>query len=256
VIRLPALLALSLLAAGCDGCQRAEAPRSSERRDEAAGVRFVEVLTGGADAAETLPLVVVIHGMGGRPESILRRTELAALPVRARVVAPYGLTPLGNGEGFSWFPERSDDASFAEDTRRAADRLDAMIAELCRLRPTAGKPIVTGFSQGGILSFTLAVLHPESLRAAFPVAGLLARPLWPTSWPAGRDQPRIHAFHGTDDRRVPFSEARAVVARLVEVGLSAELTEYPGERHTLSSAERRDLLEAVTKEIRTAAALP
>ena len=144
-------------------------------------MRFVEILTGGASPSDSLPLVVGIHGLGGRPENFGR--VLSSLTTRARLVLPYGLEPYG--EGFAWFLPWRDDAELAAGTTRAANRLAAMIDELVQRRPTAGKPIVTGFSEGGILSFALAVLHPESVRATFPVSGLLAPSLWPSQWPPG-----------------------------------------------------------------------
>jgi phospholipase/carboxylesterase len=164
--------------------------------------------------------------------------------MRARVILPYGFNVAG--EGFSWWSgPRDDEARFAEDTRRAADRLAAMLDELVRRRPTVGKPIVTGFSQGGMLSFTIAVLHPEAVRAAFPVGGRLAEPLWPSAWPAGAPRPLIHAFHGAADDVVPIEGARGTVRRLAEVGLTADLVEYPGLGHHTSGEERRDLARAI-----------
>lgn len=215
-------------------------------RDEAAGVRFVEVLTGGASASDTLPLVIALHGFGGRPDHFVRRAELASLGVRARIIAPYGVTPLD--QGFAWFT-REDPEHLTDDMRAVADRLAAMIAEIVQHRPTVGKPVVTGFSQGGMLSYAIAVLHPESVRAAFPAGGLLPVGLQPSAWPTGKEMPRVHAFHGTADTRVPIDADRATSRRLVEVGLHAELTEYPGEGHTLSPEMKRDLLRDLAKEL-------
>jgi phospholipase/carboxylesterase len=212
---------------------------------EAAGVRFVEILTGGASPSDALPLVVGIHGLGGDPERY--GLILSSLSLRARVILPYGLEPYG--DGFAWFPPWRDDAELAAGTQRAADRLAAMIDELVRRRPTTGAPIVTGFSQGGILSFALAVLHPESVRAAFPVSGLLAPSLWPSQLPAGRAMPRVHALHGTADDRVPIAGARATVQRLREVGFSADLVEYQGVGHTVTTEMRRDLVQALSQEL-------
>jgi phospholipase/carboxylesterase len=166
------------------------------------------------------------------------------------VVLPYGTESAG--DGFAWFAHWSDDPAFADETRSAADRVAAMIAEIARLRPTVGKPIVTGFSQGGILSFTLAVLHPELVRAAFPAGGFLAPALYPSVWPKGLAMSRLHAFHGTDDETVPVTKARATVQRLKEVGVPAELTEYPGVRHQISNEMRHDMMLDIEAAIRPA----
>jgi phospholipase/carboxylesterase len=247
---------LSLPACGRDAppepAPSTPAPRESASVPEAAGIRYLERTTGGAAASDRLPLVVAIHGLGDRPESFA--SVFAPLRARARLVVPYGLDPWH--DGFSWFPAGwlDDPQKLAHGTSAAADRLAAMITALARARPTAGRPIVTGFSQGGMLSFTLAVLHPEAVGAAFPVGGLLAPPLLPSSWPAGRVEPAIHAFHGADDDRVPVAGARTTVQRLHDLGLGADLHEYPGVRHTIPPAMQADLCRALDAAITQAAA--
>jgi phospholipase/carboxylesterase len=250
------LLGLALALLGCgreappEPAPQERAPRVEHARAagpaEAAGVPYLERITGGAEAGDTLPLVVAVHGLGDRPESFV--SLFSSLRARARLVVPYG-EPWR--EGYSWFPAGSldDPQKLAEGTQRAAGRLAAMMAALVRERPTSGKPIVTGFSQGGMLSFTLAVLRPEVVGAAFPVGGLLAPSLFPSAWPMGKEQPEIVAFHGADDERVPIDGARRTVQRLRELGLPAELHEYPGVGHTVSAAEREDLVKAISAAV-------
>jgi phospholipase/carboxylesterase len=243
VNRLAAVLALALGLAACDHkappLAGTDPPIASVPAiPSAAGIRFIERLTGGAGPSDPLPLIVAIHGRGGRPENIGRL--FASFEGRARVILPYGFD--ASGDGFSWFSRWTDDPAFADATRSAADRLAAMIAEVARLRPTMGRPIVTGFSQGGILSFTLAVLHPETVRAAFPAGGFLAPALYPSAWPKGVAMPSLHAFHGTDDETVPVLGARSTVRRLKEIGFAAELTEYPGVGHQISKEMQHDML--------------
>jgi phospholipase/carboxylesterase len=217
---------------------------------EAAGIRFLERTTGGAEAGERLPLVVAIHGLGDRPESFGALFD--GFGGRARIVVPYGTAPHGNG--FSWFPlARLDPDKLAEGTERAAHGLAGLIEELERTRPIVGKPIVTGFSQGGMLSFTLAVLHPERVGEALPVSGLLAPRLWPASWPAGKPMPQIHAFHGDADTVVPFQPARDTVEALKKAGLPVEFSTYPGVGHSVSPKMREDVFAALNGAIARAA---
>jgi phospholipase/carboxylesterase len=244
-------LAASLVLALVPGCDRRPppgepVPTAASGPTEAAGLRFLERVTGGAQPSDPLPLVIGIHGRGGSPEHFVH--ALSGFTARARIILPYAPDPYG--PGFTWFPDWQDDAQLADGTRRAADRLAAMIRDLVAHRPTLGKPIVTGFSQGGMLSFTLAVLHPDLVAAAFPCSGFLAPPLYPSAWPADAPRPRIHAFHGTDDDTVPIALARATVKRLADVGLPVALSEYPGVRHAIPPSEQHDLIEAIEAALR------
>ncbi|TKC98130.1 alpha/beta hydrolase [Polyangium fumosum] len=255
------LLALVWLAPACGRDTPPEPPPSSAAPrteakpasgpPEAAGIRYLERVTGGAAATERLPLVVAIHGLGDRPESFVRLFD--RIEGRMRVVVPYGTSPYS--DGFSWFPlARRDPAKLAEGTSLAADGLAAMLEELERTRPTRGRPIVTGFSQGGMLSFTLVVKHPERVGEALPLAGLLAPPLYPSAWPMGKVAPPVHAFHGDADTMVPHAGATETVRALVAVGFSAELTTYPGVGHTVSASMRGDWQKALEAAAQRAAA--
>jgi phospholipase/carboxylesterase len=213
---------------------------------EAAGLRFLERVTGGANADDALPLIVGIHGRGGRPEHFGR--ALSLLTIRARVILPYAPTPAG--DGFTWLPDWTNDADLARDIRPVADRIAAMIAELAAKRPTVGKPVLTGFSQGGMLSFTIAVTHPEVIGAAFPIGGFLAPPLLPSAWPPGAPKVPVHAFHGAADELVPIEGARFTVRSLKALGLDARLTEYPGVGHRVVPEMQHDVVQAIEEALK------
>lgn len=242
-------LALALAPAACNRGAAAARPDASTSAPgaQAAGVRYLEQVTGGAAANDELPMIIGIHGLGGRPERFER--VFAGLGVRARLILPYGLDPWD--QGFAWFAaEPTDQAAFARGIQQSADRLAAMIEVLIKTRSTRGRPMVTGFSQGGMLSFALAALHPETVGAAFPLSGMLPSELAPRAAAAGQTRPTVHAFHGVDDARVPIFAARATVARLRAQGFEADLREYPGVGHTVAPEMRADLQAAL------AAALP
>src|SRR5262249_38059334 len=145
--------------------------------------------------------------------------------------------------GSQWFPmsDRLPPGASAADVEKAAHRVARMIAAIEKERPTLGKPIVTGFSQGGFLSYALAVLHPELIAEAHPVAGRLPPELWPSAWPSGRPMPPIHALHGDADSIVPIADDRQLVDRLKQLGFPIDLHASPGVEHTITAEMRRDL---------------
>lgn len=187
-----------------------------------------------------LPMLIAIHGLGDRPENF--KHVIADLPYTARLILPRGLDPVE--DGYSWFPIRArstDVAGLARGISGAADRLARLIAELQTSRPTTGRPVVTGFSQGGMLSFALAVYHPGLLAAAVPVGGWLPPPLWPSALPARRPLPKIVALHGEADPAVKFAPTREAVEHLEKLGWPAALKAYPEVGHAIPPNMRREL---------------
>lgn len=219
------------------------AAQGKAARGEIAGVRYLEHMTGGARAEERVPMIVGLHPMGGDPADFLQL--LQRYRRRARLILPYGHP---SGGMYVWYDSVSEDVA-APMVRRETERLAAALAALVAARPTIGKPLVTGFSQGGIMTFALAVTHPDTLAAAFPVSGLLPPSLYPsTSFsaePRAVPLPAVMAFHGAADLAVPTSGARASIAELQSAGYNAELREYEGLEHDLSNQEVNELLEAI-----------
>jgi phospholipase/carboxylesterase len=252
-----AALGLLLASGGFAACR--ETPRelaSSSTTRTVASVRgdagadapleVVERITGGASADARLPMVVVIHGLGDRPEGIAGIVEGLSRP--ARLILPRGFDAYG--DGYSWFPYRPEATELENGVvvARAAQRLAEGLARLQRERPTEGLPIVTGFSQGGILSFALAIRGTPIVRLALPIAGALPALLLPPKAPEGA--PPVVALHGDADQRVPYARGRAAVEGLATRGFRAELITYPGVSHSVDAAMRRELLQ------RLEAALP
>ncbi len=239
------LTGAGLLAASA--CSRQPAPAKPPEapppatRGEAAGVPYLEQLTGGAQPGERVPMVVALHAMGGDPAYFLEVFQ--RYHRRARLILPYGHP--GGGQ-YHWYESAREDVP-AQLVTREADRLAAALTALAAARPTAGKPLVTGFSQGGSMAFALAVTHPGALAAAFPISGLLPTGLYPSaalsSRPLPAALPPVVAFHGAADLAVPVRAARASIAELRRAGYAAELREYPGLEHDVSTEELADLLE-------------
>lgn len=232
--RWPAWLGLLLLAA-------LAWPAPAPARD-APPLEFVEHVTGGAPGAP-LPVIIAVHGLGDRPEDFIRLFR--GFPAPARIVAPRG--PAPHGRGWSWFPVqipvKADDPAMAEGLRASAARLAALAAWLQAHRSVSGRPVITGFSQGGMLSFAVALHHPDAIGAAVPIAGALPPALWTSPGPGVG--PPIRALHGTADAIVPFMAARGLVFALAAGGHDATLRPFEGVGHRIPPPMRAALFEAL-----------
>lgn len=234
-----------LLALGLAACSRSkdtppkEAPIEWPRTTVHEGVSFIELFPQGA--SESSPIVVAVHGRGDRPDRWVETWR--TFPGRARIALPRAPNPLG--DGFSWFDFRDGmtDEQFGAEVGAAEEKLWRGIAKLA-----AGKQrlIVTGFSQGGILSFAMASRHPDVIAHAFPIAGSCPGPLLPKD--KARAAP-VLAFHGTEDDVLQIRWAREAVKAFTEQGNRAELREYQGIKHALPNQMRADVWNAIVSAL-------
>jgi phospholipase/carboxylesterase len=216
----------------------------------AAGLRYLERTLAGGDPAQPLPLVIMIHGMGDAPRFDWF-TGASAIKTPLRLIMPEAPTPYY--DGFSWFsydPAKRDPNALARGISAAAGQLARAIEQLRVRRATVGRAIVTGFSQGGMLSYALALQHPELVAFSHPISGFLPEPLWPAQKPAGTRFPRIVAMHGDRDDVVPIAPARQLQEHLSALGYELTLREFAGVRHQITSdmeAYSVELLEAAAR---------
>jgi polyhydroxybutyrate depolymerase len=178
------------------------------------------------DAANPSPVVIVFHGGGGNPESMVRLTGMNAKSDEAGfiVVYPYGsgldpergLTFNGGGCCGYAMQRKIDDVGF---TRALLDDL-ATVANVDSKRVFA-----TGLSNGGIMSHYVASELSDRIAAIAPVGG----PLMMDAPNAKRPVPVMH-FHGTGDEFAPFNGGfgKGALGR-------AGITEFRSVDHTIQS---------------------
>ncbi len=229
VVRTLAVLALTL---GLTAC-RADP-------ELVADLEYVEVVTV-ADDESVLPLLIAIHGLGDRPESFCAFMQ-SGVRVPARIVCPRA--PNEYGGGYSWFPPMrslTSDAGLARAVEEAGDRVALLTQVLSRDPRMHGDPVVTGYSQGGMTSYYLALAHSDLYRAVVPIAGMLPASLRERE-PAGGEV-ALFGFHGKSDELVPYGEAKRTAAAFAQRWTDAALAEYDGVGHRMSTEMRRDVFE-------------
>ena len=208
-------------------------------------VTYIERVVGrGAgvvDPETPLPMIVDVHGYSAFPE--VHGHIWNALQVPVRLVVPAG--PDRALIGRSWFP--LDSEALGESIPRSTDRLAALIQDLRATRPTIGRSLVTGFSQGGVLSFALAARYPSSIAAAFPVAGWLPTELVPSGSQL-KARPIVIAFHDAEDGPEWCLEA---VDALRNRGWAAQAHVFPGVGHSLPNEMKAQLIDEVQSVLAT-----
>lgn len=216
----------------------------TERRATKA-LNFKRFTTGGANPSAALPWTIALHGLGDRPESFAHLFD--CFPQASHVIVLEA--PLARGRGFDWFGHRvsGDPKLLAAGIRKALKLVVAAIDQRRTDRSLVGKPVVTGFSQGGILSFALAALHPSRIAASLPIGGWLPPSLLPTTPTA--EPVSIFVFHGEADRTVPWPPTQIVIQQLRDLRFTVEPHSYAGLGHTLNSTLRHEWTQALTQAL-------
>jgi phospholipase/carboxylesterase len=209
-------------------------------------LEWVELRTGGAEASDTLPLIIALHGRGDHPEGFARTFEGFETPARIALIR----APIPEGEHFAWFTFRRTQTwrHVAEDLDVVSDRVARTAELIASERATRGRPMAVGFSQGGNLIYTLALRHPARFSALFPVSsGFVQEALAWEQFDVPQTPP-IVAFHGTSDEVIPIGVERDSIRMLQGLGIRAELHEHEAP-HWIVPTMRSDLHRALGEAI-------
>lgn len=183
-----------------------------------AGVEYVEA--GPPDG----PVVVALHWQGGDPRELL--TLLSSRAPDLHFLAPSA------GPSHSWY-EGSSLAAANPTLIRSVARLTAFLVAVGERH---GKPVVAGYSQGGILALALAASRPDLASAIVAVSGRLPASYYRRFADVASRPPEIVQLHGDADATISYASAKQTAAAFTAHGYAVELRAFPKEGHGLSSA--------------------
>lgn len=195
-------------------------------------------------------LLVLLHGVGGNETSLA--AAAAAIPSGTLVVLPRGRLALGPGQ-FAWFrvvfaaagPQII--ASEAEESRTLLIRFIEQLQAHFGIGAT--RTTVAGFSQGGILSASVALSAPERVHAFAVLAGRILPELKPAIATRERLAPlRAFVGHGQFDDKLPVSWAQRADALLTQLGVAHVTHLYPF-GHELGAAMLKDFLAWLARPV-------
>lgn len=177
------------------------------------------------------PLLLLLHGYGSNEEDLF--SFAAQLPDEYLIIsarAPYNIP----GYGHAWYAIDfdADMNKFTDDVQAAQSRdlVAAFIDEVIAAYPVDKDNItLIGFSQGGILSYAVALSYPEKIRRVAVLSGYLHenilkdKTILPTiDW----DYLSFFISHGIADQVIPVDWARKAPEFLKTLGIKSEYHEY------------------------------
>ncbi|HEV2720249.1 MAG TPA: alpha/beta hydrolase [Thermoanaerobaculia bacterium] len=194
-------------------------------------LEYVVRIPSGAAADEPLPLILVLHGRGADANDLADLAPMLEPPGGARFVFPNAPKPFepmpGYAFGYTWFegwPPRG------ESLQESRALLLELIDELVRRYPTPpGKLILSGFSQGGLMSIDAGYRTAHALAAIVVMSGAIAEADMP-DFEAKKDVP-VLIVHGSEDDMIPVLAARRARRILEQHGIEPEYHEFPMGHH-------------------------
>ncbi len=173
-------------------------------------------------------LLVMLHGLTGDENSMW--VFAYKFPAQVAVLAPRGLYAAPEG-GYTWLEMRPGTWGLPtlDDLRISAEALIRFVDDWSHAAGVRADQFdLIGFSQGAALSYTLALLHPERIRALAALSGFLpadAEDLLDRRLLAGKP---VFVAHGRQDNMIPVDQARRSVALLEGSGAQVTYCESDG----------------------------
>jgi phospholipase/carboxylesterase len=176
------------------------------------------------------PLILLLHGYGSNEEDLFSfATELPDEYYIISARAPYDLQ-YGS---YAWYGINfdADENKFSdnEQARSSRDLIAKFIDELTRNYPIdSAKTSLLGFSQGAVLSYAVALSHPEKIQKVIALSGYLSDTIFENDYLKNDlSKLKIFASHGIADQVIPVDWARKTKPFLDKLGIAAVYKEYP-----------------------------
>ena len=180
--------------------------------------------------ADKNPLLLLLHGYGSNEADLFSFAE--ELPDEYYVVSARAPYDLQYGS-YAWYA-----INFDADQNKFSDHDQAVISrdlvlnfidELIANYPIdASNVTLIGFSQGSILSYSIALSYPEKVQKVAAMSGYLNLDIIKENYQNNDfSNLKIFASHGTVDQVIPVDWARKSPAILESLGIKTTYKEYP-----------------------------
>ena len=192
---------------------------------------------------ENVPLIILLHGVGSNENDLFSLANY--LPDNFLIVsvrAPHIIGP----SSYAWFqvnfggPTRIINSEQAEDSRKLIVQFIGQLKE--RYAFDEQQVYLCGFSQGGIMAYSVGLTHPELVKGIAVMSGRLLDEVKPLI-AVNEDLKTLKIFisHGTNDNVLTIQYARDSYAYLKTLDTHTAYKEYP-EIHTINDEMLSDLV--------------
>lgn len=176
------------------------------------------------------PLILLLHGYGSNEADLF--SFASELPDECYVISARAPYDLQYGS-YAWYAINfdADENKFSDldQARESRNLIAGFIEELIANYPIDANDItLLGFSQGAILSYAIALSHPEKIKNVIALSGYANEDIMEPNYQNNDfSQLRIFQSHGTVDQVIPIDWARKTKPFLDKLNIAAVYKEYP-----------------------------
>jgi phospholipase/carboxylesterase len=175
------------------------------------------------------PTVIALHGRGANALDLLGLAPYVC-GGRLLVICPQGPVEMAIGPGaigYAWFPPNAGRAPDVAAIVSARNQLETFL-EACRARYPIDprKLAVVGFSQGGVMAYSLGLKTPGRFAALAALSSWLPKDLIEPGLSADLQQLPVLVQHGSGDELIAVDRARESVEILRGLRVPLTYREY------------------------------
>ncbi len=192
------------------------------------------------------PLVILLHGYGSNEADLFVLAE--KFPPEFLVVCARAPHTLSLGQ-YAWYALDYSSGVAVHDEKEAGESrllLKKFIDQVCKeFAVDTQRIFIMGFSQGAIMSYSVALTFPTLIRGVGALSGRILeeiKPIVNVERKVGQAKLAVFVAHGTQDKVIPVAHAREAKEYLEGQDITLTYSEY-AIPHAISGIEAQALIE-------------
>lgn len=199
-----------------------------------------------AGAAKHSPLIILLHGYGSNEADLFSLAE--KFPPEFLVISARAPHALSAGQ-YAWYSLNYSSGEAVHNEREAEESrllIKRFIDQVCKeFAVDAQRIFIIGFSQGAIMSFTVALTFPSLVRGVGVLSGRILyqiKPIVNVERKEGEAKLAVFVAHGALDKVLSIAYAREAKEYLRGQDVTLTYNEY-AIPHAISGEETHDLVD-------------
>ncbi|MFC7357021.1 alpha/beta hydrolase [Jejudonia soesokkakensis] len=180
--------------------------------------------------SKNAPAIILLHGFGSDENDLF--SFASELPDHYHIIslkAPIPMQPYGNAWYNIYFD--SNDGKFSDNEQAIASRelvVKCMDEIVEKYQVNAEAITLLGFSQGTILSFSIALSYPKKVKNVIGLSGYINQEILKEGYEKNDfSHLNIYTSHGSVDQVIPVDWARKTEPFLKNLNIDCKYSEFP-----------------------------